>query len=301
MRRQISVIAAVVTCIALLVTNASAQDSQTKYIDPSTTTPSETGGPITVSLRSSFVSDYFYRGLPLYPGTSIQPSGGVFYNLGDYGTIGGSVWMQVPVEDSQETISFFDEDGNRISQDLNQKFFELDSTLSYDITVDIATLSVGHIWYTDPGYGDDEFFVNGVKQNLGERAPDSAEFYAGIALDLPLQPQLTVYYDYRTLEYYYYALGISHSLDVPAMGEGFSITPYATFGFAGSAADDISVYNHNGLEHINLGLTTNLKWGVLNVKPNFVYVFGLDDEEDGVERTKDQFIVGIDIAYDFGV
>ncbi|MFN8390299.1 MAG: hypothetical protein U0136_08425 [Bdellovibrionota bacterium] len=281
--------------------SAQAQDSQKKYIDPSSAAPTDTGGPLTVSLRSSFLSSYYYRGLALYPGVSIQPSGGVFYNLGDYGTIGGSIWMQVPAEDSQETVTFFDEDGNKIVEDLNQKFFELDSTLSYDVTIDKATVSVGHIWYTDPGYGDDIFFQNGIKRNLGERAPDTSEFYVGLALDVPSSPQFTLYYDYRTLEYFYYSLGFSHNFEIPALGEGFNLTPFVVFGFAGSAADDIPVYNRNGLEHVNLGVATNLKWGMFQVKPNFTYVFGTDKEVNGVERTSDQFIVGVDIGYDFGV
>ncbi len=280
---------------------ATAQDSQTKFIDPSSASVSESGGPLSVSLRSSFVSSYYYRGLNLYPGTSVQPSAGVFYNLGSAGTIGGSVWMQVPLEDSQDTVSFFDEEGNSIVQDINQKFFELDTTLSYDVTFDKVTVSVGHIWYTDPGYGNDEFFVNGVKRSLPERAPDTSEFYAGLSLDVPLQPQFTVYYDYRTLEYFYYSLGLSHQFEVPSLGDGFNLTPFVVFGFAGSASDDILIYNENGLEHVNLGVSTNLKMGIFQVKPNFTYVFGTDKEVDGTERTSDQFIFGVDFAYDIGL
>ncbi len=301
MRSSIRLVSAAVLALSIYAQQVCAQETQNKFIEPSSTAQSETGGPLTVSLRTAFVSDYFYRGLALYPGTSMQPSGGAFYSLGDAGTIGVSVWMQVPLEDSQQTVTVFDADGNKIVQDLNQKFFELDTTLSYDVTFDKVTVSAGHIWYTDPGYGDDEFFVNGVRQSLGERAPDSAEFYVGLALDVPLNPQFTLYYDYRTLEYFYYSLGLSHNFEVPALGEGFNITPFVVFGFAGSAADDITIYNNNGLEHINLGVTTNLKWGILTVKPNMTYVFGTDDEVDGFERTSDQFIMGVDFAYDFGV
>jgi hypothetical protein len=239
--------------------------------------------------------------LQLYGGASMQPSGGLFYSLGDWGTIGASVWMQIPLEDSQDTTTSFDQDGNLIVFDRRQKFYELDMTLSYDVTFDKVTVSAGHIWYTDPGYGKIELYQNGVQQDIVEQAPDSSEVYVGLSLDVPSQPALTVYYDYRELEYFYYSLGFSHQLDIPSMGEGFGLTPFVVFGFAGSANDDINIYNSNGLEHINVGLSTNLKWGILQVKPNFTYVFGTDDEVDGSRRTQNQFVFGVDIGYDFGV
>ena len=283
------------------VSTAAAQD-ENKFIDPSESVAAESGSALSISLRGGFVSSYMYRGLLLYPGVSFQPSVGAFYSLGDLGTIGASLWAQVPLEEDQQTVVFFDENGNRITQDLNQKFFELDPTISYDITFDTVTVSAGHIWYTDPGYGKDEIFVNGVQQNLSERAPDTAEFYVGLALDVPLQPQFTLYYDYREIEYYYYSLGFSHTLKVPALGDDWNITPYAVFGFAGSAADDIGVYNSNGLEHINIGLATNVKWGVFALKPNFTYVFSTEEEDDlDNTRTTDKFVVGIDVAYDMGI
>lgn len=279
--------------------SAVAQDSQNKYIDPSSALPSTTGSPWTFSARSNFVSSYYYRGLRLYDGLSIQPSVGAFYSLGDYGTLGTTVWMQLPAQNDQRSISFFDGDGNSIDQNLNDKFIELDPTVSYDITFDKVTLSLGHIWYTDPGYGKSTALINGVKTNLAEIAPDSAEFYAGVAVDTIGQPQLTAYYDYRKLDYQYYSLGFSHTLEPKSLGEGFNLTPFVTFGFASNAADSKRIYNHNGLEHINLGVSTALKAGIFQVKPHLTYVFGLDRKRDDVERTTDQLVGGVDLSYDF--
>ena len=94
---------------------------------------------------------------------------------------------------------------------------------------------------------------------------------------------------------------MSHQIDVPSLGEGFNLTPFAVFGFAGSAHDDIQVYNSNGLEHINVGVSTNLKWGIFQVKPNFTYVFGLDDKVNGERRTQNEFVFGVDFGYDLGL
>lgn len=297
--RGLSLVSALAVAIASVSSPAAAQDSQNKYIDPATALPSTNGSPWTFSARSTFVSSYYYRGLRLYDGLSIQPSFGGFYSLGDFGTIGSTLWMQIPAQNDQRSISFFDADGNNIEANLNDKFFELDPTVSYDVTFDKVTFSAGHIWYTDPGYGKSTALINGIKTNIAEIAPDTAEFYAGIAVDTILQPQFTAYYDYRKLDYQYYALGFSHTFEPKSLGEGFNLTPFATFGFASNSADSKRIYNHNGLEHINVGVTTNLKAGIFQVKPHLTYVFGVDGKRDGTERTSDQLVAGVDLAYDF--
>ncbi len=285
--------------LASLATAATAQDSQTKFIEPSSSLPSTSGSPWTFAVRSDFVSSYYYRGIQLYDGVSIQPSVGAFYSLGDAGTIGATLWMQLPAENNQRSITLFDESGNQITVDQNQKFFELDPTISYDVSFDKVTVSAGHIWYTDPGYGSREAYVNGVKQSLGETSPDTAEFYAGVALDTLLQPQLTIYTDYRTLDYVYYAFQVSHTFEPKSLGDDFNLSTFAVFGFAANASDDKRIYNRNGLEHINVGVSTALNAGVFQVKPHFTYVFGTDSEVEDVSRTSNEFLVGVDVGYDF--
>lgn len=267
---------------------AAAQDGREKFIDPSDVEEAETGELLSFSTRLGLYSDYIWRGINLYKGVSIQPSMGVFYDTGDFGTVGGSIWMHIPGDNNQGVG--------------NDKFFELDATLSYDYTWENVTFSVGHIWYTDPGYGE--------KEDRPEIAPDSSEFYAGFSLDMLLNPQFTFYTDYRTLEYQYYSLGFSHTFKPSALGEGFNITPFVTFGFASSADDDKIIYNHDGLEHINVGLSSSLPLGIFTVKPVATYVFGTDRDRDLTiqgqtfnldGRTVDKFYVGFDLVYDFGI
>lgn len=285
-----------------IISPAQADTGRTKFIDPSSVPSDNDEENLFFSLQAGFYSSYFFRGIELYRGTSFQPSTGLFYDFGDWGTLGGSVWMQVPMENDQQSLAFYDEDGNFIEANAIPKFYELDITASYDVSFDIVTLSTGHIWYTDPGYGQDTAFVNGEKVEIGEIAPDTGEFYAGLSLDLPGQPIFTFYHDYRELEYQYYSLGFSETLSCePVLGEDFNITPFVNFGFASSAADDISVYNSNGLVHISTGVKFDVDWGIFRVTPSFTYHFGTDDDnEDGSDRTGNKFIFAVDIGYDHG-
>ena len=284
---------------AALPTARAEDDGRMKIINPSDIP--QTDSPWSFSARSGFYSSYLYRGLEIYSGASIQPSVGAFYSLGDYGTLGGSMWMHISAENDPRSISFFDEQGNFFETRQRPAFFELDPTISYDYTWDKVTFSAGHIWYTDPGSGGNiKIYQNGEKIFQGETAPDTSEFYAGITLDLPGEPQFTFYEDYRKLEYQYYSLAFRHKFEHAAFGDGFNIVPFVQFGFASNANDDKLIYNSNGLEHINIGVSHTAKLGMFQVKPNLTYCFAQDDTGDGeTRRVEDKFVIGFEVAYDF--
>lgn len=283
---------------------AKAQEDQgrLKILAPNAEAQQTGDSPWSFSTRTGFYSAYLYRGIEIYSGASIQPSVGTFYSLGDFGTIGGSLWMHISGESDSRPIAFFDENGDFFETQQRPAFFELDPTISYDFTYDIATFSAGHIWYTDPGSGGNiRSYRNGQLDFRGETAPDSGEFYAGVSLDLPLEPQFTVYDDYRALDYQYYTLAFRHKFTCAALGEGFNITPFTQFGFASNASDDKLIYNSNGLEHINVGISTTAKLGIFQVKPNLTYIFAQDGSKNGIQRVKDKFVIGVDFAYDFSL
>lgn len=253
-----------------------------------------------VTLSLPFYNKYYYRGIELYPDTSFQPSLSVNYSLGDFGTIGASVWAHIPMADDQLRVNTFDSQGNFFSGEIANKFVEVDPAVNYDISFGLATLSVGHIWYTDPSEGTTEIVQAGQVVDIGPPAPDTSEYYGGVALDTILQPSLTVYHDYREFDYQYYALGFSQYLGEDelgtTLGEGFNITPYALFGFATNGE---KVYNKkSGLKHINVGVSSTLSLGIIRVTPRIQYNFGFDDDINDIERTDNDFIYGIDFAYD---
>jgi len=73
---------------------------------------------------------------------------------------------------------------------------EVDVVLDYTAELDAASISVGNILYDVDG------------------ATDTNELYLGLGLTAPLNPSLTVYWDYEEFETVYTVLGISHDVEV---------------------------------------------------------------------------------------
>lgn len=210
-----------------------------------------------------FYSDYMFRGFNLYDGSSIQPSLSASYDTG-YGTLSYSPWMHLSAEgDRQE-----------------EKFTELDHTLAYTISADALTFKVGHIWYTYPKKSDG--------------LPDTEELFATLVWDdsnvspFSLTPSLSVYHDYDLVDGQYYELGLSHNFNVKSLGEGFNVTGFAAFGFAGNSE---AIYANNGLVQVTTGLSTTLNWGDIAVGPTVNYTFGVDD------NTVDELWFGMSLSY----
>jgi hypothetical protein len=207
-----------------------------------------------------FFSDYMWRGQNLYDGSSIQPQITAAADVGDLGVFSANVWSHVSGEDKTD-----------------QQFTEIDYKLDYTVALDIVSLSAGHIWYTYES------------NHVG--AVNSAEYYAGIALDVIAQPSFTYYRDYDEADTNYFELGFSHTFeDTCGMGEGFNVTPYATFGFTDENA---SAYAENGLVQATIGLSSDLKLGHIDVVPSFHYTFESDDVADN------QFWMGITLGHLF--
>lgn len=218
--------------------------------------------PLTVDLSTSFVTDYMFRGQNLYDGTGIQPSATVTYDTGGYGKLSGNLWMHLSAEGDRQ----------------DEKFTELDESITYTLEVaDVVGIKLGHLWYTYPKSSDD---IN-----------DTAEFFGSIyVLHCPigLNPVFNIYKDYRDIEYTYYELGFSHTFETDALGKGFNVTPYTTFGFASNAE---TVYADNGLETVTVGVSSALTLGDINVTPALSYNFKVDD------NTVNEFTAGLTFAY----
>ncbi|MCC6953493.1 MAG: hypothetical protein IT290_05200 [Deltaproteobacteria bacterium] len=218
--------------------------------------------PWGLSTGVGFYTDYMFRGKAVYPGTSIQPSVTGFYDLGEAGTIVANVWMHVAGETNEPP----------------EKFTELDSTISYDKSFDMVTLSLGHIFYTFPGGGG--------------RIAETNEYFVGLSLDMFSNPTFTFYNDYDIGRYQYYTLTFREPLDCNCIGDDVMITPYVTFGFATNADDQPQFYVDNGLEHIDIGVSTDLEMGQIIVTPNLNFTVEVD------EGAENQFWLGVDFSYD---
>jgi len=173
-----------------------------------------------VGVSTAFMSKYIWRGQLLNDDYVMQPSVGI-----NYGNFSASLWGNVDMTDYHDN---------------DWEFTEYDWTLGYSNTVpgiDFLSYSVGAIYYYFPSVGDDS---------------DTIEVYAGLGLDMPLSPTLTMYRDVDEIDGTYLALSVSHSIE-----NIFELSPGMPVGM------DISASTGWGSENYNKGY-----WGVNSSKMN---------------------------------
>ncbi len=223
----------------------------------------EDEGPLKLDTSVAVVSDYMFRGYNLYDGIGIQPTATLSYDTG-FGVLSGGLWMHLSAEGDRQ----------------DEKFTELDETLTYSYTFGALTAKAGFIWYTYPDSGDD---IN-----------DTTEVTAGLSFDdseyspFTLNPTLTFYRDFRDLDYTWWEITVSHLVETDALGKGFNMTPYLQLGFADSADD---LYESDGLETMTLGTTFATTLGDINVTPGLYYTFEVDD------ATVNEFWISVAFGY----
>ncbi len=241
-------IATLVCCSAL---NAAAQEEAKE----------EEESPYSLSISTDIASDYMFRGQNLYQGTSIQPSVGGGYSFGDFGSLDANIWSHNPAEDGHGP---------------QEKYNEIDYTISYSISWDILTLGVGNLWYTYPHQSDVDIEA-------------TYEYFISASLDTILTPTLTFYHDYRLYQTNIFELGFSHSFENESLGKDVSVTPSVIFGF-GQNTDKVYAED-SGLLYISTGVGAELPLAMLKITPSLNYNFKIDDS------TINEFWFKVGIAY----
>lgn len=173
-----------------------------------------------VGVSTAFMSKYIWRGQLLNDDYVMQPSVGL-----TYGNWSASLWGNVDMTDYHDN---------------DWEFTEYDWTIGYSDKipgVDILSYSVGAIYYYFPSLTDDG---------------DTVEVYAGLGLDIPLSPTLTMYRDVDEIDGTYLALSVSHSIETI-----FELSPDMPVGM------NLSASTGWGSENYNKGY-----WGVNSSKMN---------------------------------
>lgn len=201
-------------------------------------------GP-SVSAQVDVFSAYMFRGQDLFNGTSLQPAVNLGYSLGGAGSLSASAWSHLSIDHTLPA---------------ENRFSEVDYTLSYSIGIDALTLGAGHVWYTFPD-NDDEL-------------EDTAEWFASIGVDTVLSPTLTYYRDYDLVKANFFVLGVSHEIGELGSDKGISLTPYANTTFVDDAE---GLYDDDGFANITLGVTASFELAGLDVTPGIHYNFKIDD------------------------
>lgn len=204
---------------------------------------------LSTSVSTSFMSKYIWRGQLLNDDYVIQPSVGL-----GYGGLSASLWGNADMTDYHDT---------------DWEFTEYDWTVGYADKVpglDFLKYSVGMIYYHFPS-----------------TTISTTEVYAGLGLDMPLSPTVTVYRDIDEADSTYVSLSISHSVEKifelsPEMPVG--MTASASIGWGNKAYND---FYWGGLEENALNdLTMSVGFPVVvrgwTVTPSISYVTLLDSD-----------------------
>ncbi len=278
--------------VFLLLTTADAVNAQ--VFDEDYARP----GAVGVELGLALQSDRMFRGQNLYNGTSVQPSlraelrtpggtlyGDVFVHIpGDQGDTkssrGGTFSIDDPFVDSDATDtdseddSTDDTDTEDSSSDqidvarVTPSFAEVDATIGYIIDTDLFVLDVGHISY---------FY-----EKSSARLKDTNELFASIALDIPSNPYLEVFYDWDKRDGWYYEFGLREIIPLGLSNPEHAVIPFVKVGL-NQGLDDGSnpLYKDSGLVFVDFGLYGDFPLDEsVRLQPELHYSEGIDDFAD---------------------
>jgi len=167
---------------------------------------------VTVGVSADFYEKYVWRGQHLVDDWVFQPGVSV-----GYGGWTASFWGNMDLTNENTA---------------NGEFSEIDLTLDYSASIpgiDILGYSVGYIHYDFPVRGS---------------ADDTSELYAGLSLDVPASPSVTLYYDVdEAKEGTYISFGVGHSFeDVFELGADTPVGVDLSAGLGWANSDYNKVY-----------------------------------------------------------
>ena len=212
-------------------------------------------------------SSYVWRGLSMTNKPVAEPGAWVTFPAGNASiTVGGWANIDMGRYNDESDIS---ESGGTSAFNLA----EFDPYAEVSFQVRSATLTGGVLGYVypnqDPGFTSDF---------------NTWEIYGKAGLDVPLSPELSIYYDIDKVKGAYLEWNISHSL---AASEKVSVDLGATAGFsAGQHADlddlgqprsEFFNYAENGFTHLDLSAGVPFTAGVLSITPVIHFVINGDE------------------------
>lgn len=230
---------------------------------------------LTTSLSACFNSKYVWRGQLLNDDFVFQPSAGI-----GYGGLTASLWGNLDLTD------YHDNSG---------EFTEYDWTVGYADTVpgvDCLKYSIGAIYYYFPSVSNDA---------------DTVEIYAGLGLDMPLSPTVTVYRDVDEIDGTYVAFSLSHSIEelfeiAPGMPVGMTVLASLGWGDESYNEGYWGGLSESALQDLTLGVGFPVAIGGWTVTPSANYVMLLDSdvrESDVYSRSSDYFFTGVTLSTSF--
>ena len=241
-------------------------------------------GAATVQAQATFGADldlfssYVWRGLTLTNKPVAQPAVWASFPAGNASiTVGG--WASIDLGQYDDASDISESGGTSAFN-----FAEFDPYAEVSFPVGKATLTGGVTGYIYPN--DDP----GLTSDF-----NTVEIYGKAGLDVPLSPELAIYYDVDKIKGAYIEGSVSHSL--PA-SEKVSVDLGAAAGFSagqGEKAGELNNFFDDGFTHLDLSAGVPFTAGVFSITPVIHVVITGDeltqitkfDETTGLPNSKD--------------
>lgn len=226
------------------------------------------GAQTTIGADLGLFSSYVWRGLSLTNKPVAQPDLYITIPIGNASITGGG-WANLDLGKYDDIDNDISESGG--SSGFNFAEFDWWGEVSYPVGK--ATLTGGVTGYI---YPNDANAPNGI--GLITKDFNTVEVYGKAALDAPLSPKLSIYYDVDKVKGAYFEGSISHSLQA---SEKVAVNLGATAGFSagqGVSVDDPSFnFADNGFTHLDLSAGVPFEAGALSITPVIHFVLNGDD------------------------
>ncbi|HWN19431.1 MAG TPA: TorF family putative porin [Gemmatimonadales bacterium] len=215
-------------------------------------------------------SSYVWRGLTLTNKPVAEPGLWLSFPAGNASiTVGG--WANIDLGTYDDINDDISESGGTSSFNLS----EFDPYAEISFPAGKATLTGGVTGYIYPNDLDDA--PNG---GLDSEA-NTVEVYGKLGFDVPLSPELSVYYDVDKIKGAYIEANLSHSL---AASEAVSIDLGAAAGFSAGQgvpddllSDESSNFADDGFTHLDLSAGVPFSAGAVSITPVIHVVIAGDD------------------------
>jgi hypothetical protein len=198
-----------------------------------------------------------------------------------------AVYVSIPVGDASITLGGWSNIDLGKYDDLNDdigqsggssgfNFAEFDPYAEVSFPVGKATITGGAMGYIYPNSED-------APNDFGLLTSDAntVEMYGKLGFDVPLSPELSIYYDVDKIKGAYIEAGVSHSLTA---SEKVSIDLGASAGFSAGQgvpddplSDESSNFDDDGFTHLDLSAGVPFAAGALSVTPVLHVVINGDD------------------------
>jgi hypothetical protein len=226
----------------------------------------------TLGVDLDLFSSYVWRGLSLTNKPVAEPALWLSFPAGSASiTVGG--WSNIDLGKYDDVDDDISQSGGTSAFNLS----EFDPYAEVSFPAGKATITGGALGYIYPNDAGTTSDFNTV------------EIYGKLGLDVPLSPELSVYYDVDKIKGAYIEAGFSHSL---AASEKVSIDLGATAGFSAGQGisddpDELANFSDDGFTHLDLSAGVPFSAGAVSITPVLHFVITGDDATKVTSPTND--------------